>query len=147
VTRGLSEIGPFDGPGAGGGAGDLEPGDAGGVAAAALGSLARVCPGSVYEEVFRRSVRQDPLITKVRHRTDNDPPAPDGSHFGHITESVAVLDGIRCFAPPHPKEILETRILKPLDECARMGVDDGLATPRIGVGFRLGARGWSQISR
>lgn len=82
----------------------------------AIGSLARVCPPRVYEELYRRSTRMESAITKARRRTDNDPPGPDGSHFGFITETVAVIDGIGCLATPHPKDILEERVLKPLVE-------------------------------
>jgi hypothetical protein len=110
----------------------------------AIGSLARACPPRVYEELYRRSARMETAITKARRRTDNDPPGPDGSHFGFITETVAVLDGVGCLTAPHPKEILEERILKPLVELRSLSAEAVLekgATRRWFQAWRQGLAG------
>ena len=93
----------------------------------AIGSLLRACPATVYDELARRASRSEAVISRSRARTEHDPPAPDGTHRGYLTETVGVIAGLGCLATPHPLELLANHVLKPLAEFSRLSADSILA--------------------
>jgi len=63
-----------------------------------------------------RVLRRNAEIVKIRHRTDGDPPALDGSHSGFLTEVIAVFHGLKGLAPPEPIQVLNEHVLRPIRE-------------------------------
>lgn len=92
----------------------------------ALGSFVHACPVVVYEDLVRRAGRGEAVISRSRNRTEKDPPGPDGTHRGYVTETVGVIAGLGCFTAPRPLDLLNDHVLKPLTEFSRLSADEVL---------------------
>jgi hypothetical protein len=103
-------------------------------------SLRDACTDKLYYALVDRAERGQPEIIITRKRTDNDPPAPDGSHAGFIDERAGTLQGLRCLANPSPRRILEERVLGPLHSFRDATPDEILSR----AGMRRRFTNWNQ---
>ena len=70
---------------------------------------------------------REAVISRSRARTEHDPPGPDGTHRGYVTETVGIIAGLGCLGTPHPLEQLGNYVFKPIAEFSRLSADSILA--------------------